>query len=70
MKLVRESLGKIPGSEELSESGGFRVNGVTYDIWRTNIGKIYAGEKGILSHNDTLIPWEEIKELLKKYSEE
>jgi len=66
MKIVKESLEGTP----VSESGGFRLKGVTYDIWETPFGKIYAGEQGILSNNDTLIPWLEVKKLMKKYSVE
>lgn len=68
MKIVKESLDGKSDLEEVSESGGFRLKGVTYDIWRTPSGKVYAGEQGILSHKDTLILWAEIKELMKKYS--
>jgi hypothetical protein len=67
MKIVKESLeeGDIQG---ISESGGFRFDGTTYDVLKTGEGVILAGEQGILGHKNTLISWETLKRLIQKYS--
>jgi len=68
MKLVKESL-EEKDIQEISESGGYRFEGVTYDVLRTPEGIILAGEGGVLGHKNIRISWETLKRLLKKYSE-
>jgi len=54
----------------IHEVGGFRMDGITYDVIKTNHGIIYAGEDGILLHNDKLVSWDVIEKLLLKYTKE
>lgn len=47
----------------------FRLRGITYDVHIMNNNEpILAGPNGILGYEDVLIPWVEIKKLLKRYS--
>jgi len=67
MKIVKESLDD-DNSQIISESGGFRIGGITYDVIRSPEGIIYSGQDGILGYNGKLISWKIIRSLLKKYS--
>jgi hypothetical protein len=66
MKLVKESLDD--NKNGLSESGGLRIGGSTYEAIRTPDGTVYAGKEGILGYGDHLLPWDLVKKILKKYS--